>query len=348
MVGGQHSGISKEPVSLFIVSTPLQLISCSEARRYFSPKHSLLIVARPSNASTEQHMRNMLAALGWQDSEVIFLGRRLSYLSLAWRLHRLRRLLLNGLYIGNKGSWVHEVFVRSLPTDQVVYLDDGMATITDYYNLCEGKSESPINRRQLRWLGYLGIRLTDVLPKPHYFTIFPLSACPEVAITYNDLSLFKCAFPPRSGGSLSDVVAFVGQPLTNDPEYLKSVRRQLTILQTRHANYRIVYYMHRKENRQTLTKAFAGCNVDIILPDMPLEVEMARAEHRPVALYSLISTALFTLKAIIPEVSVFYIPDENLARRVRYYKEIIEIMEKIGVQRAELSDALATQEEIKV
>ena len=68
------------PINVFVASTPLQLISCSEARYHYgcSAETTLLVIARPDNRETEGQMAFLAEALGWQGigSKADFLARQ--------------------------------------------------------------------------------------------------------------------------------------------------------------------------------------------------------------------------------------------------------------------------------
>ena len=63
------------PTNVFVASTPLQLINCSEARYLYgcSAETTLLVIARPDNRETEEQMAFLAEALGWQGIETIYL-----------------------------------------------------------------------------------------------------------------------------------------------------------------------------------------------------------------------------------------------------------------------------------
>ncbi|WP_372987436.1 hypothetical protein [Marinobacter sp.] len=56
-------------LNVFVASTPLQLISCAEARARYdcAPQSCLLIIARPDNKVTENQMAFLLDRLRLND-----------------------------------------------------------------------------------------------------------------------------------------------------------------------------------------------------------------------------------------------------------------------------------------
>ncbi|HAC27669.1 MAG TPA: hypothetical protein DCF82_07640, partial [Marinobacter hydrocarbonoclasticus] len=123
------------PINVFVASTPLQLISCSEARYHYgcSAETTLLVIARPDNRETEGQMAFLADALGWQDIETIYLKKSSFYLRLGAVAKGLSRRKIERLFIGNKSSWIHEVFYRGFDSEQLIFVDDGLATVTYYH-----------------------------------------------------------------------------------------------------------------------------------------------------------------------------------------------------------------------
>lgn len=100
----------------------------------------------------------------------------------------------------------------------------------------------------------------------------------------------------------------------------------------RHPGVRIVYFMHRKERRRELERVLSGFPVELRSPALPIEVEMARSKETYVGFYSFVSTALFTLKKLFPELSVFQIDDPTLAKKLPFYENILMLFDRVGVE----------------
>lgn len=314
-----------------VVSTPLQLISCTEARRSSPEGRSLLVIARADNARTRTQLAYLMQRLGWNDSEIISLDKRFFYFTAASLVRRLRSAGVGRLVIGNLGSWIHELFYRSIPAREVVFVDDGAATIGYYTGaLGRGGRITGMKRAYFRRAGLpLDIKLQEPL---NFFTFFPLDDRPDIRVVRHDFPAFRAAFPPRArAGSAGAVVGFLGQCNSTSQELARLVV-QLKQVIARHPGHRIVYFMHRKEREGQLRAALAGMPIEIRAPAWPIEVEVSESEYGFIAIYSFISTALFTLKLMYPDMRVYRIDDRTLAASLRHHDAISGVYRAAGIE----------------
>lgn len=326
--------------NVFVASTPLQLISCSEAREHYgcASDSCVLIVARPDNKETESQMVFLAGALGWNDRQTVFLGKMSFYLKLATIFRRLSKRQIPRLFIGNKNSWVHETFYLGLDSAQVIFVDDGLATVKYYHAIHDESFCSRVSSGKRRVLAAFGIRLNHVHDTSSiaFFTCFPLPDSERISIENHDFPLFRRTFKshaPSSDGR--PVVAFLGQPFGGE-ERLEQLKVHMQFVVERHKNARILYFLHRKEIPEELEKVLGAFPVEMRQAGRPIEVEVAMSGETYLGFYSFASTALFTIKKIFPEMQVFQIDDKVLASKLPYYDEIVQMLHRIGVQTAGL------------
>jgi len=333
---------STPPINVFVASTPLQLISCVEARYHYRLEEPcLLVVARPDNAATERQMNCLIDQLGWPSADIVHLRKKAFYFKLGFVFRRLSKRRISRLFVGNKASWIQEIFYLGLPWDQLVFVDDGVATVKYYHALHGDGLRSRISDHKRLLLGSMGISLRRPVPRNvTFFSCFALPSSTRVKVDTHSFPVFRARFPDTAAVDGEMTVGFLGQPFNNEG-YLERLRLQLQQVIDRHPGRRLVYFMHRKENRQRLANALKSLPVEITLADMPIEVAVARADTRFCAFYSFISTALFTLKTIFPKLQVVQINDPDMAARVPYYGEIVTLFRQAGVETMELELAPA-------
>lgn len=329
------------PISVFVASTPLQLISCAEARHAYGcrPEDTLLVIARPDNRETERQMAMLISALGWRGSEIRYLTKRTFYVRLASLARRLSGSRIDRLFIGNKASWIHEVFYRSFDCSQVIFVDDGLATVKYYHAIHREGMPSRISVSKRRLLRTLGIRTHRVIPQRIvFFTFFPLPSTDRINVRHHDFPVFRQCFRTtvRDSG-LEPLVGFLGQPF-GGKDRLHRLAFQMQHIVASYPGKRIVYFMHRKENRDELEKALAEYPVDIRQAGRPIEVEVALSGHRYLAFFSFASTALFTLKTMFPDIRVVQIDDPALAVKLVYYDEMLDLFRAAGVESVRLNE----------
>lgn len=327
-------------LNVFVASTPLQLISCAEARARYECEASscLLIIARPDNKVTENQMAFLLDRLRLNDIQTIYLKKSTFYLRLRSAFRRLSGHRIDRLFIGNKSSWIHEAFYLGLAWKQLIFVDDGLATVRYYHAIHSEGLASRITEGKRRLLARLGVDLQGIIPdRVSFFTCFPLESSTKVDVETHDFPVFRQIFPPRTEGKEGiPLVGFIGQPFGGQ-DRLKQMRSQLAHVVERHPDARIVYFMHRKERRRELEQTLAEFPVELrSSPRWPIEVEVSLSREPYIAFYSFTSTALFTLKKIFPELSVYQIDDAILAAKLPFYSEIQSMFRGIGVETTRL------------
>ncbi len=310
-------------------------MSCSEARQaYGCPADTcLLVIARPDNRETESQMAFLAEALGWHGVETIYLKKSTFYVRLGYILRSLSGRVIHRLFIGNKSSWIHETFYRGLDSEQLIFVDDGLATITYYHAIHDEGIASRISRGKGRLLAAMGIHLHRVVPDVIvFFTCFPLASSERIQVRIHDFQVFRETFElsVRKKGS-TPLVGFLGQPLGGESR-LQQLRGQMEHVVERHPDACIVYFMHRKESRGELERILAGFPIEIRQAGRPIEVEVALSGETYAAFYSFVSTALFTLKKIFPDMEMCQIDDRVLSSRIPYYDEILSMFREIGVE----------------
>ncbi|QSP96054.1 hypothetical protein LPB19_06615 [Marinobacter salinisoli] len=326
-------------LNVFVATTPLQLMSCSEARYHFGcPEQTcLLVLARPDNRETEKQMAFLSDALGWRSIETVFLGKTGFLLRLAGLLRRLSKSPPERLFIGNKNSWFHEAFYRALKANRTLFVDDGLATLRYYRAIHDKSFDSRLSHGKHALLSALRVPLRPLSgDNLEFFTCFPLESSDRIRVEVHDFPVFRQTFHTQCGETdASPVVAFIGQPF-GAGDRLAQVRAQVSYVAGRHPASRLVYFMHRKEERSELERELAEIPVEIRQTGRPIEIEVATSGSAYLAFYSFASTALFTLKKIYPASKVYQIDDQIFAAQLPYYDEIVGMLHSIGVVRTSL------------
>ncbi len=324
------------PLNVFVASTPLQLISCSEAREHYGcdGNRCILILARPDNRETQSQMTYLADSLGWRGHQTWFLGKTSFYLKFLLIFRQLSRRSISYLFIGNKNSWVHEAFYLGLESQRVVFVDDGLATVKYYHSVLARRFQMRMSAGKKRTLAALGVRLTQFRDRNSlaFFTCFPLDSAGPISVQVHDFPVFRRVF--KSGEKTRDggpVVAFLGQPFGGE-DRLNQLKAQIELVIERHREARIHYFMHRKETVEELERTLARFPVEIRQAGRPIEVEVALSGEQYEGFYSFASTALFTLKKIFPESLVYQLDDRMLASKLPYYVEIVDMLRSTGVE----------------
>jgi hypothetical protein len=304
-------------VNVFVVSTPFQALSAVEARVAWGlddDECHLIVVAPEERASA---VRALAPHLGtW--SKQLWLARKFdvaarrrdrtgarhlagvarrmwSERSTATALTALLRAARpRRLFIGHWADAFHQHCLAVCSTSEAVLLDDGMATVEVARLRAEGRPPRRQHRawREFRSLAF-GLRRPDDVALT-IFTCLPIQrAGPRDRLRHHQFSTITA--PSTSG---NDAV-FVGQPcvdfgwMTAD-SYWSCVRRFFAA----HARARPLYLPHPRE--VALTPGDIACERSLV----PVEVRVANGELRPCAVGGLTSTALVSLRLLLPHADV--------------------------------------------
>lgn len=329
-------------LDLFVASTPFQLINCTEARAYYKSTNCRLILVRPDNEATVSQLSFLITRLGWKADEVTWLTKKSFYLKLPFVFRRIKKAKIARLFIGNRGSWLHEIFFTGLACQDVVFVDDGLTSTFRYYiNAQTQPSQSQISKGKRKLLRGLGISLCNRHDeKLVFFTCFPLTSHEFVEVITHEFSVFRSCFfvKKRNRGNDNDVqlVGYLGQK-AGDAQMRKQLVKHLQSLEERHPRpEQIVYFMHRKEKGAQLLPILNEMDVEARMNRLPIEIEVAMSAEAYRAFYGFSSTALFTLKLMFPELEVYQIEDPAMGEAFNYPKEMDAIFRIAGVKTAEL------------
>ncbi len=231
---------------------------------------------------------------------------------------------------------MHEVFFRGLVPSQTLFLDDGLGATVLYYDAAKrGTAVSKLSGQRCRLLAMLGIHLAPLGQEDMtFFTCFPLPPLDSVEIVQHRFPVFRDLFglnQNKAGRSVGKGVGYLGQN-HGKQALLTRLRAHLLHLQDRHPGSELIYFMHRKQRVELLSPYFEGIPVSIQSNSLPIEIAMALADDRLEAFYGFTSTALFTLKTLFPELSVYRISDEGVSDAVYHPEELWQVLDHAGVE----------------
>lgn len=294
------SGAGEEDRLTVVVLPPRSAQSRGQLRRMAG-------LARDAGHRVEWHeARGMVGARTWP--------------VLAPRLRRAGRLV-----VGDPFSRWLQLLLSGTRAEQVVVVDDGTATMEFTAQLARGERLvrwhraaapagvrsalfAPVARRALRRLSPAGGHRVEV------FTAMPVDTPPGVTVTRNELAWTRGRFGPPTLTGGADLVgtSLVETGVVHADRYLDAV----AALAERHGVTR--YFAHRKESAEKLRRITEAAGVEIVRPDLPLEL-VARCGPIGRRVLSFPSTVVHTLPLVLrgtgAEVTVCEIDERWLTDR---------------------------------
>jgi len=278
---------------IMFVESPFQLLQAVE---YLHKKniedYSLFIRLN----QVEENNRQLRAVLSWAaiQSDSIF-KLEFSYHSLLC-LTRLFVHVVTGhnIVFGDENSVVFRALSYFLKREKVTLLDDGVATLMS-------------NRDSI----YL--RFSIFFGKADIFNTFDYLRSQLIDENRREVNIII-------GGKL------VEEGICSKETYMHVLSRMVT--DAKENGFPIVYIPHRGEHDANLEELKANFSIDIIRNTMPIEMIGLECGCTPVALFSVLSTALFSLSLIYKntKLNLYPIPPDLLIKRKEYILRLFEIM----------------------
>ncbi|MEU3721397.1 hypothetical protein [Streptomyces sp. NPDC031705] len=289
--------------TLALVESPAQLLNVLEWAYVHPGEAASLTIAvlQPTDPRSRAQVRRLCrfasqSKVVWRRYEV-----RAGYLGRAGELVRLGRAVAAArrLVIGDLFSRTIQLLLPRSKAREVVVVDDGTAT-TELVSLLtygrqltrwhqgelkpSAKGGGPVNR----WLA------REDLERTTFFTCMPVAAPPGTEVRPNDYAWSRATFGPvrvRSGADLAGS-SLVETGVIDEDRYVDAVG---WIARSRAAGR---YLAHRRESRPKLERIAGLTGMEIVHPDLPLELT-ALTEPIGESVLTFASTVAYTLPIVL-------------------------------------------------
>jgi len=266
--------------ALIIVESPLQLLCAYEAIYYFKLEYSLYIILTENELNNLQ-IKNMVVKLKL---------RKTNYLRITAKKNIFNILSIIGYYvqfrlkhysiyiIGDYFSRKLNIFTFFIDKNKILLLDDGVATFKIQKEL--KKQNIPIS----------------------LYTMFQIEAFSNQKIFYNNFMCLKCKFQTKTS---KNTVVFIGAKLVDlkildISTYINIIKKALSSSQ----GDEFLYFPHRGTSEKNLKEVSNIKGLDIIDIETTLEFHLLSNSIKPIEIYSIVSTALFSLSSIFEDSNV--------------------------------------------
>jgi len=331
--------------NLYIVESPLQLLSALEAREYFKEDYSILILKYSGDLKNDAQILRVLKKLNNFD-EVIevrpFFGVREANfrLLIILKIFQVKKTPFLKIFIGEYRSRYHRLFFDILVSEENYLLDDGAITIElqnkfiptgKYYTSIKFSNaekkftkwaEGFLKQNYFRLISHLFYIPKNVSHQDiHIFTCFDLKPYNQNQKVIKNTFAYSNKFNKRKYVDEAKVY-FFGSYLSE----LNILRRDLEfsllekiIRYYRSKNKELVYIPHRREKIEKLELIQDKFNINLFAFSYPAEIQFLLMDVHPYGISSFISTALFTVSKIFDFsiVDAFCLPMEQIPEGVR-------------------------------
>jgi len=288
--------------TLALVESPAQLLHLLEwVHAAGAADRTRVVVLAPLEATSVAQLRVLSGyaadehlRVDWFDARTSLAGRVEALRALASAVRRARRLV-----VGDPFSGMIQALLLAGNPGEVVLVDDGTATLEFASRLASGQPlrrwdapssgfdpfRAPLARNARRFFASGRLRV---------FTVMPVAGLPASQVVRHGYDWTRRRFgPPRTFAG----VDIVGSSLVESGVVrLDPFLDALTSLAARSGRGR--YFAHRKESEAKLAQVAAATGLQVVRPDVPLEIELRRG---PVAgvLASFPSSVGYTLPLVL-------------------------------------------------
>ncbi|MFF7081542.1 hypothetical protein [Streptomyces lavendulae] len=289
--------------TLALVESPAQLLNVLEWAHVHPGEAASLTVAvlQPTDPRSRAQVRRLCrfasqAKVAWRRYEV-----RAGYLGRAGELMRLGRAVAAAerLVIGDLFSRTIQLLLPRSKAREVVVVDDGTATTELVSLLTYGQQLTRWHQGDLkpsaakggpvnRWLAREG------LERAVFFTCMPVTAPPGTEVRPNDYAWSRETFGPvrvRAGADLAGS-SLVETGVVDQDRYIDAIG---WIARSRAAGR---YLAHRRESPQKLERIAVATGLEIVHPELPLELT-ALTEPIGQSVLTFASTVAYTLPIVL-------------------------------------------------
>lgn len=303
--------------ALIIVETPLQLLCAYEAIYFFNLKYELYIRLIDNETSNKQ-LKYIVSKLNFKNVNYIELSGNktlINKLKIITQIVFLKSKRTDIYVIGDYLSGFLNLFIKTVNRKKVILLDDGVATFKIQKILR--------NKKKLISL----------------FTMFDIKSIENQYIYKND---FKCIKLKYNTIKKIDYNIFIGGKLVDlNLVDIKTYLAIITDAASKNSN-KLIYIPHRGTSKDVLNNISKIKNLTIKPIDTSIEFYLLEKGISPTHVYSVVSTALFTLSMIFKDSFVIsYKPkflENNRQEHIEDVYNKIEKQKKITINKFTLKD----------
>ena len=305
-----YNKIENGQKNLYIVSTPLQLLSAIEAQEYYQTKNNTLVILffMFSEGRNIQQMFDLLKYFPY--SKLITYQNRKTgiYRSFIKYLNEIKKFQYNFVFFAFPTKQ-YRTMIANIKYNHLIFLDDGVHTFVVHEALYGDNIDSNLRfspkpmgsiRNKIKKLVYLvnGKFLDTDISHMKIFTMFNIKPYGnEKIITHNFAYLKKVL---QTDLHNDDRVFILGQPLEQAIglpgivyiQYLKKIFKY-------YKGRKIIYIPHRSESIGTaLQTMLLKYDIEILLINRPIELYFMENHIDPIDVGTFLSSALFTLNIL--------------------------------------------------
>lgn len=297
-------------MNVFLVTSPFQYICANEARVTYNTENNILVLVQQNTEKGKQHLDQIYDKTQWD--HIIEVGRSNRTFAIPKILKKINRLT-NGkavehLFFSEYTSWRTRMFQRNLPANKLVFIDDGMGNLYEYFKYIKDKTTFTRKRWLQDFLVELqGCKKIGSIPYADNFEMFSIFDIfePVCPIKLNTLASIREKIGAAACYEPNAPIAFIGEGSIGDknqPTVKDYIQRLETLISESKTD--ILYFPHRTESEKVTHAVKSLPNLIYHHSESPIELEIASKDIKISAITGVTSTALYTLSLLYKEIPI--------------------------------------------
>jgi len=262
--------------NLYYIESPFQLLSAFENIVYYKKKYKIIIRLNENEINNYQlkHIAKYLALKNIYYIEIKEKKSLSDYINIIKVMKNILLSECSDIYFGNYNSIVFKLLFKYLKNN-IYLMDDGIGTLTVYE------------------------KLKKKLVKIKLYTMFNLNKTSLLDIETHKFENLRSYFKKNTKSVQKDIfigTQFVNYGFVDEIDYMNSIKLSISL-----SNSKILYFPHRNESRNLIDKIRALEGIEVVDIKLPLEYYLLECDFIPKNIFTLLSTAVFSINIFYPE-----------------------------------------------
>lgn len=319
--------------SVFVVSSPFQVLCTVVAIRQLHIKNYRVIAVFPKGEYRNTQLNNILQKYNIQYEKIVPVA-KFSNLYYKIKSFFCKKSLYKRLFIGDyRNLFLHYIgFCFVSNTSEIVYLDDGAATIAQL-----NSNHMDVSLRERLYCKLISKKKKISLFK-NILTIYENIHNSQYNIQYLNMSVLISSCQKQNNDIYiigTNVQSYYLSKYLSENRYIGALEDLIICLKKRYVNSHIVYIPHGRDKSEYASIICQKYGCEFKRTNNIVELELLNQKSIPKAVYGFTSSALYNIKKISPEtevVNVLYVSPVFIEKpSYKSYLEISKYYESNGI-----------------
>ncbi|MDN3697706.1 alpha-2,8-polysialyltransferase family protein [Vibrio cortegadensis] len=305
-------------MNVFVITSPFQYLCANEARLFYQTKNNILVYVEQEAERGKKNMSAILDESLWDEIIKIPRTQRTFRIPAVIKKIKNHNANIERIFLSEYHGWRSNLFIQNFPNTNIVYFDDGSATLVEHENLI--RPQKPYIRRRIindLLVALQGLKPANYVPYNNNLEIFSVFSLEndKCVIRKNKMLGLRKMLNSQACYDPSSNIGFIGEANINARPDCIQLDDYISELETilSKTDKCITYFPHRMEAEMVKKRVSLLERVQYHDSSFPIELEIAKSNLKLSQLIGYSSTALYTLSVIYSEIPIKILEPNNMA-----------------------------------